>query len=710
MIIDKITLYNYRLYKGENIITFNLKKDRNVFLISGENGFGKTTFLHSLLWCLYGRLASDIEDGLKKEVSNGGYNLLLKNNLNHSQRAIIETLDPQIITQVKRNGYTGSNEYVRKCSQYFVEIVFSEVVIPSIPCSNLAIRRGYDIITEKEFIEIFIDGVKNELTNEIGPEIFINDFVLNKDIARFFFFDSEQIVSLAETSLPSERKRLSSAYNEVLGVRKYEDLRNTLNSVRVRFRKRSNDIACRQKIDKLVECRESILTDINNSQILIDNLDIRISSLEKRNDELQLQLIREGNNATTEEIKRLSLLIESCSKKDDDYKVLLRSFLEYAPLAIMGSLLKNTKSLADADYAANSSHAIAVNRNNIISDITSDLFLMIHRLDLDSKLRMDLQDKIQSILQRYRREKSDTKSLLDISDADYKEFCSIYNYITSTYRSEFERLADDYKKNKQVLDRSSRRLSNIQSKESDLLISSIRSQKNEIELSISKLNTELRALIESVGEKKQQLATIQKQLSELLKSIDLDDLDSKKDALAQSLSSELSSFLNLLKAEKKSSLERRIKRILNSLMHKDDFIGKVEVLISDDDMDIILHSKDGNIINKDSLSKGEQQLYASSLLKALVEESGIKFPVFIDSPLQKFDKSHASKIITDFYPSISSQVVLFPLLFKELTPEEYNLMSPIINDCYLIKNDVVSSYFERSDFNQIMSNNNVYTN
>lgn len=710
MIIDKITLYNYRLYKGENIITFNLKKDRNVFLISGENGFGKTTFLHSLLWCLYGRLASDIEDGLKKEVSNGGYNLLLKNNLNHSQRAILETLDAQTITQVKRNGYTGSNEYVRKISQYFVEIVFSEVVIPSIPCSNLAIRRGYDIITEKEFIEIYIDGVRNELTNEIGPEIFINDFVLNKDIARFFFFDSEQIVTLAETSLPSERKRLCSAYNEVLGVSKYEDLRNTLNSVRVRFRKRSNDIACRQKIDKLIESRDLILADINNSQTSIENLDLRISSLEKRNEELQLQLIREGNNATTEEIKRLTLLIESCSKKDDDYKVLLRSFLEYAPLAIMGSLLQNTKSLADADYAANSSHTLAVNRNNIISDITSDLFLMIHRLDLDSKLRMDLQDKIQSILQRYKREKSDTKSLLDISDADYKEFCSIYNYITSTYRSEFERLADDYKKNKQVLDRSSRRLSNIQSKESDLLISSIRSQKNDIELSISKLNSELRSLIELVGEKKQQLATVQKQLSELLKSIDLDDLDSKKDSLAQSLSSELSSFLNLLKAEKKSSLERRIKRILNSLMHKDDFIGKVEVLINDDDMDIVLRSKNGNIINKDSLSKGEQQLYASSLLKALVEESGIKFPVFIDSPLQKFDKSHASKIITDFYPSISSQVVLFPLLFKELTPEEYNLMSPIINDCYLIKNDVVSSYFERSDFNQIMTSNNVYTN
>ena len=90
-------------------------------------------------------------------------------------------------------------------SEYYVEIVFSEVVIPSIPCSTLSIRRSYDYILDKEDVTILIDGNKNELTNEIGPEVFINDFILNKDIARFFFFDSEQIVSLAETNSSAER-------------------------------------------------------------------------------------------------------------------------------------------------------------------------------------------------------------------------------------------------------------------------------------------------------------------------------------------------------------------------------------------------------------------------------------------------------------------------------------------------------------------------
>ena len=111
-------------------------------------------------------------------------------------------------------------------------------------------------------------------------------------------------------------------------------------------------------------------------------------------------------------------------------------------------------------------------------------------------------------------------------------------------------------------------------------------------------------------------------------------------------------------------------------------------------MDISLYSVDGIEIQKDSLSKGEQQLYATSILKALVDESGIQFPVFIDSPLQKFDKSHATKIITEFYPQISKQVVLFPLLYKELTEDEYEVMKPLVNSTYLIKNDITHSYLE----------------
>ena len=96
-------------------------------------------------------------------------------------------------------------------------------------------------------------------------------------------------------------------------------------------------------------------------------------------------------------------------------------------------------------------------------------------------------------------------------------------------------------------------------------------------------------------------------------------------------------------------------------------------------------------IDKNGLSMGERQLSASALLSSLVSESEIDFPVFIDSPMQKFDKQHAENIIKHFYPSVSKQVVIYPLLYKELTEEEYELLQPNVCRTYLINNTSTDS-------------------
>ena len=226
--------------------------------------------------------------------------------------------------------------------------------------------------------------------------------------------------------------------------------------------------------------------------------------------------------------------------------------------------------------------------------------------------------------------------------------------------------------------------------------------KNIIENKIAETEQNIRDLFESKGNLNKELLTINKSISEIIKKVDLQGDNVKKDSLVEQLINELNIFLYSLKQEKKYSLEHRICKIMNTLMHKEDFVDKVNVLIIDDGIDINLYMRDGKLIRKDSLSKGEQQLYATSILKAFVEESGIEFPIFIDSPLQKFDKSHSNRIITEFYPTISKQVILFPLLHKELTKQELELMKPLINSTYLIMNENTHSYFKFTDVERLM--------
>jgi DNA sulfur modification protein DndD len=54
--------------------------------------------------------------------------------------------------------------------------------------------------------------------------------------------------------------------------------------------------------------------------------------------------------------------------------------------------------------------------------------------------------------------------------------------------------------------------------------------------------------------------------------------------------------------------------------------------------------------------------------------------------MQKFDEQHAENIIKHFYPNVSKQVVIFPLINKELTEKEYGQLLGKVCKTFLIDN------------------------
>lgn len=709
MWIQSIRLNNFRLYKEVNELSFTIDANKNIYLIAGENGFGKSTFLLSLVWCLFGKQMGDVDDSIRKDqLSNGNYSTFLLDNLNkEQQKKLLAFKTPELFKRIRKHGYTFDTEYVRAFSQYSVSINFADIYIPSIPCNSVRVTRTFDLIRSEETIEVLIDGAQNELCTEIGADVFINDFILNKDIARFFFFDSEKIVSLAEINSISEKRKLSSAYNEVLGVKKYEDLKKNLENLRIRLRKKSSDIEGRNRLTTMLESQSKLQLLLSEYEEMIKGLDQEINSLKKQDDELQIQLMREGNSMTLENLKSQHLLLETVQKKDEEYKAKLKEMLDIAPFAIAGVAFLNTKIQVDQDIAIHQTNNDLKLHNELLDAVSKSVTHKIDSIGLDKNYKeivnTSVLDVLKGFYKREAKQKGD-KPLIVISEEQYSELQAIYLNITSTFKMEFERLADDYRKNRQVLERTSRKISIANTTENDSLIKKIRQNKNVIVDGIKSKDQEIRSLYEKSGSVTKELNTLVRKIAELSKTVSLNDNDLQKDIVAGRLINELNTFLTSLKIEKKVSLEKRIKQNMNGLMHKDDFIGDVQVEINDDHIDIALLDTSNNIINKESLSKGEQQLYATSILKSLVEESGIEFPVFIDSPLQKFDKQHSQNIISEFYPSISKQVILFPLLSKELNEEEFILMRPKVQEAYFIENKGASSYFKSVDLKDLFKN------
>ena len=83
------------------------------------------------------------------------------------------------------------------------------------------------------------------------------------------------------------------------------------------------------------------------------------------------------------------------------------------------------------------------------------------------------------------------------------------------------------------------------------------------------------------------------------------------------------------------------------------------VAIDPQSCEVTLFDGQEQSINKGSLSSGELEIYAISMLWALARTSGQKLPFIIDTPLARLDSEHRDNLITQFFPHASHQVMIF---------------------------------------------------
>ncbi len=648
MIVKSIQITNFRSYFGVNNIDFKSNVNKNITLISGKNGFGKTSFLTALIWGFYGKLMSKVEKKYKTEIHNaGGYTKFMNQQFNRSQK---------------------KDNFIR------VVIKISEIMIPSMPCENITIMRTFNVLDSKESLEILIDGDSNELTEKIGFETFINDFVLPREIAKFFFFDSEKIVSLAEAKTKEELKSLSRAYSEVLGLKKYDDLKLGLRSLASSIKRRGVKDGALNILNDLIEQQSSFLRELDFHEERIADTISQIEQNKINSDSLQEKLIREGASISLSEFKSLKREYDTKLEEAKVVRKEVNELLEFIPFMISGKLFQKliTQVVKELKEGVTLS-------DDAIFKITGAIKRVL-RGDSEKYL-----DKIHKEIKRL-SENTGKGVLLDFSDESFRKILAVNDNIKNSMSARHKLIVDREKTLRFELNKILKKIKSYENKNTNPLNEKFREEKRLVDQNIEGLFVKKGELTQNVLSVRSKLSVLSKQISELENKQKLIGDDRKKLEITEDVLSKIEKITKKIKTEKKHSLERSILLGMNSLMHKSNFIEKVEIDLYDDYLDINLIDSDGEVIDKESLSKGEQQLYATSILKSLVEESGISFPIFVDSPLQKFDKDHSKNIIKKFYPTISKQVVLLPLLEKELTFDEFKLMEGNISALYKIIN------------------------
>lgn len=698
MKIKEIELNNFRIYNGKNTIDLTTSNNRNIVIVSGDNGFGKTTFLMSIVWCLYGKQMEQVDEMYKNEITSkvGGYNGYMRSCLNKIAAAQNDT-------------------------KFSVSLTLTGLEMPDeLKCDEVKIIRSYDTKSALgDDLLILFDG---KLIDEVFPtvpkeeridaeEFFIRERIMPIEIAKFFFFDAERIVAYAKLDSVEQQKNLAAAYSQVLGIQKYMSLKETLTSLKDDYRRKGANSKESEEYKRLsleIDKSDSVLAELSSR---INELNIEIENKQDDVDSIQKRLLFEGNTMSQEQLDEYRTKQKDCKNEMDRAQSGLKDLYNYIPFGLSGELFAQ---LVD-QVRKESEHRQKKVQIDIAEDRTNDL---LNELDdesrevdfpIDRKIRRFYEDASKKLIKKHFYSEFD-----DNNDSDFEELHNLTEVQTNTLVSlvsriksaqkDFTTLYDIYGRAKREHSHIEMQIRDAETRAESPLVVELKEKKVELEETIEKLRQELIEKKVEHKEKSDLVIANRKQKEILANKIQVSEKFKAKDKAITELILSIDTFLTRFKEDRKNSLQQRILANINRLLHKKELVKDVQMFILNDMVDISLIGKDGKKQDVSDLSNGEKQMFSTSLLCALVEETGLQFPVFIDSPLQKFDKDHSKNILEKFYPSISEQVVLFPLLEKELTEKEYMLIKDKTEKTILIKNNEdTGSYFKYIDKNNLFN-------
>ena len=183
MLIESIKLQNFRQFQNEFISFADGSDGKNVTIILGENGSGKTTFAQAFFWCMYGETSF-----LDKKLLN---------------------------TKVASKMIPGAKETVR------VELCLKHGVLDYVLTREQVYVRDYTKITPQN--SVFAVATKQpDGTLSYEKKTACEDAVKNilpKELSRYFFFDGERIEKMSKDIAGNKKSDdFAQAVNGLLGL------------------------------------------------------------------------------------------------------------------------------------------------------------------------------------------------------------------------------------------------------------------------------------------------------------------------------------------------------------------------------------------------------------------------------------------------------------------------------------------------------------
>jgi DNA sulfur modification protein DndD len=650
MILTRLTVENFGVFRGQVDIDLSPRRLSDdtppVILFGGKNGAGKTTLLEAVRLCLYGRNA------LGSRVRKIDYNAYLQERIH---RPSDNTLLHQASVQL---GFEFVHAGVR--SVYDAKRLWNV--------------EGKSV---QERVYIYKDGCIFQDVDDTHWDEFLRDLI-PPGIANLFFFDGEQIQALADED--SEAEALETAVGGLLNINLVDRLKADLD-LYVRQQEQQERSRLQKQAEDLYNQAAQLEQELSELKQDKAGLTSRLDQLRKRTETARQALVREGANFLQERAR-----LEAEQKEVERHLERTRNAIrelasELLPFAVTPSWSRQLRQRLQSEAQLEERRLASRLRKEVAEQVKQTLLNNeFQKRTLPKVASPDwarFVDEITNLLATDELE-NDQSPLHSLSVQRREQIIGFINQVLDEVPRQMEELGRQLEE----LEEQQRRIAQeLRQVPDEALANPLIEEFQNLAVQTGEINQQISDKDEVIRQFQIQLDEVERVRKKTwIEIATLGDIDLRVERAAK-IQVILDDYKARITAIKLEELQGRVAEYFNRLCRKQQLIRSVA--IDPDHYRVTLYTDNGEVLPKASLSAGERQLYAMSLLWALRSVSGRQLPIIVDTPMGRLDTDHRHTLLTEFFPHAAHQLVLLST-DTELDAEGYELLSPSISRSYLL--------------------------
>jgi len=653
MIISRLVIEDFGIFQGRHEIDLRPAKGvddfRPVILIGGKNGAGKTTLLEAIRLCLYGRNA------LRTRTSRANY-------------------ETYIADRMYRSPTTG-----KSASSAKIELSFEYIhtgVVSDYHAERTWHRKGNGVIEELVIYK------NNSLLRDIDRQHwddFLRDLIPS-GVSDLFFFDGEQIQMLADEA--TETVALETAIDGLLNLDIVARLKADL-GLYVRQQAQQEQSQLQELLELLrtqfAEAEENVVERRQDVASEISQLD----GIRKKLSDARQALIREGAAFIQERDQLEAQLKEVARLLEQTRNGIREQANDLLPFTLAPQWTQRLRYRLEAEASMEKARLTRSARETQAIEVTKRLQDADFQQVVPGLQPMDWERIAAEVAALLMPTEEDNGDPL-IHPFSQKQREQMTKWIDATLNdvpihliSQGEQL--------EVLEEQQRHLQKaLQQIPSDAVGQPLVDEFQEFSRREGAAIERLHQLENKLAEAETRRNVLDQQVQKVWEQLSTADSVHERVTRAAKIQVILNQYLTRITAIKLEELEGQIAEYFNRLCRKPHLVHNVN--IDPDHYRVTLFTENGEILPKSSLSAGERQLYAMSLLWALRAASGRLLPIIVDTPMGRLDSDHRRLLITRFFSEAAHQIIVLST-DTEIDAETYETMLPIVARAYSLEHN-----------------------